>query len=220
MSRGRIGLVNDRANQIEYDSSLSHQDHFGSPVASPRAWDVPFALSLSRAIASGGDAKELWTIGREIRRVRALRGYSRDVLHGKFWKFTWIMTILWVPVSFMVSSFLVMSEPVLKPYPWGLVAVMMIPPGFLYGVVVMICWVIVLSRRGTARIGSKVRINPNCVKCHYDLSGTIPMIQPSKLRGTWTGPERCPECGLVWPLIPKELGGQRAASAAAEEGRD
>jgi len=85
---------------------------------------------------------------------------------------------------------------------------MMVPPGLLYGVVVAILWLVVLSLRGTVRVGSKVRINPNCVVCHYDLRGTIPMIHPSKLRGTWIGPERCPECGLVWPMIPKELGGQ------------
>jgi hypothetical protein len=111
-------------------------------------------------------------------------------------------------VSFAVASIFVRNQPVLNPFPWEIVALMMVPPGILYGVVVAILWLVVLFHRGTARVGSKVRINPNCVVCHYDLRGTIAMVHPSKLRGTWIGPERCPECGLVWPLIPKELGGQ------------
>ena len=160
-------------------------------------------------------------IGREIRHIRARRGYPSTARYSKLRKIAWVATILWVPVSFAVSSIIVRNQPVLKPYPWDIIALMMVPPGFLYGVVVAILWLVVLSHRGTARVGSKVRINPNCVVCHYDLRGTIPMIHPSKVRGTWIGPQRCPECGLFWPLIPKELGGQDAGEEpqARDEGR-
>jgi hypothetical protein len=120
----------------------------------------------------------------------------------------WYATIFWLPLTFMTASFFVRSQSFLKPYPWVLVGLSMITCGLLFGIVVAFLWLLTLASRGTARIGSKVQINPYCTGCNYDLRGTIPMIPSSKLRGTWIGPARCPECGLVWPLIPKELGGQ------------
>lgn len=194
----------------EYDWSLEPNVQSDSRAESSPTRDTGFRARLSRAVISGGFADDLSMIGRDIRYARALRGYPPDDGYRRLKKITWIATILWIPLSFAVSFMFVRSQSFLKPYPWNVVGMMMVPPGLLIGVIVGILWLVIVFSPGTQRVGTKVQINPNCVKCGYNLRGTVPMIAPSKLRGTWIGPECCPECGLHWPLIPKELGGQDA----------
>jgi hypothetical protein len=48
--------------------------------------------------------------------------------------------------------------------------------------------------------GALARVS--CPDCGYDLRGLAPAVSRAQLDGVSTGPERCPECGSLWPLIP------------------
>lgn len=42
---------------------------------------------------------------------------------------------------------------------------------------------------------------PQCPACAYDVSA-LSAIPPERIDGQISGPDRCPECGTPWPLIP------------------
>jgi hypothetical protein len=42
----------------------------------------------------------------------------------------------------------------------------------------------------------------SCPNCRYDLGSLPEAIDPALLGGERVGPERCPECGSRWPLVP------------------
>lgn len=42
----------------------------------------------------------------------------------------------------------------------------------------------------------------SCPDCAYDLRACPPAIPREQLSGQLIGPERCPECGSLWPLLP------------------
>lgn len=42
-----------------------------------------------------------------------------------------------------------------------------------------------------------------CQTCGYDLIGLPAAIDPGLTDDESTGPERCPECGMRWPLVPR-----------------
>lgn len=69
-----------------------------------------------------------------------------------------------------------------------------------------ICW-------GTrARFGRQRRLHRTltsgaCPDCAYDLTGSLPAIEPSIFGGQSVGPRTCPECGVPWPLLPAAMPG-------------
>lgn len=54
--------------------------------------------------------------------------------------------------------------------------------------------------RGTGRLVRALRL-PQCPACSYDVSA-LSAIPHAQLDGQIIGPDRCPECGTPWPLVP------------------
>jgi hypothetical protein len=44
-----------------------------------------------------------------------------------------------------------------------------------------------------------------CANCGYALRGLADAVVPSRIHGVAIGPERCPECGMAWPLVPPPM---------------
>lgn len=75
--------------------------------------------------------------------------------------------------------------------------------GTALGVLLAIPWlawhIARTRRRARCRKALAARV---CPDCSYDLSGLPDEIEPENLEGQRIGPERCPECGVPWPLLP------------------
>jgi hypothetical protein len=57
-----------------------------------------------------------------------------------------------------------------------------------------------VARRRKRLRGALAQVN--CPDCGYDLRDCAPAIAREGLGGFFIGPERCPECGSLWPLLP------------------
>lgn len=55
----------------------------------------------------------------------------------------------------------------------------------------------------------------SCPNCRYALGSLPEAIDPALLGGERVGPERCPECGSRWPLVPPPVDDEPAKVSAA-----
>ncbi|XVJ58593.1 MAG: hypothetical protein HEQ23_04005 [Tepidisphaera sp.] len=173
-----------------------------------------FVECLARAL-TGGDqasARDFEVVGREMRRARLQRGFPQSPRYFKFRRLAILATVLWVPVFLVLLMFQIARMPWASvEWVFGTISTAML--SLLYAPVVVICWLLALVHHRSPRVDHRVIIRTACPACEYDLRGVAPMLPVSKVGGVWLGPERCSECGLYWPLIPKELGGQDAGDA-------
>ena len=143
-----------------------------------------------------------------MRSARLQRGFPQSPRYVKFRRLAIWATVLWVPVFLVLLMYQMARLPWASVQMWVVGTILSVTLSLFYAPVVLIGWLIAVVHHRTPRVDHRVTIRTECPACEYDLRGVAPMLPVSKLGGVWLGPERCSECGLYWPLIPKELGGQ------------
>ena len=208
---------------LGYPWIVTDDAHSARETVTPSARARVFVECLARALDGGSKAspRDLDVVGREMRIARLQRGFPQSPRYVKYRRLAILATVLWMPVFLVLWWYQIVTW---SPMGGGTTVAGAVMGGVLslfYAPVVLICWLIAIVHHRTPRVDHRVTIRTQCPVCEYELRSVAPMLPVSKLGGVWLGPERCSECGLYWPLIPKELGGQDAGEEpqARDEGR-
>jgi hypothetical protein len=191
---------------------VTPEDPAAAKLLDPCTQAVAFAELLTRALSSSGDPDphDLAVIAQSMKLERLRRGFPQTARYRRVRRLAIYATVLWVPVFAVCWMFVYPSVPssgIRKLFAVSMLAAFF--SGF-YAPVVLACWLWAFGVHRTRRIDHRVTVLTICPACDYELRTIEPMLEPTLVGGIWMGPERCPECGLHWPLVPKELGGQNA----------
>lgn len=79
----------------------------------------------------------------------------------------------------------------------------------IMGLILAVPWLVWhisrVQRRRRCRLALE---HTRCPDCGYDLKGAPEPIDRAILGGLSAGPDRCPECGVPWPLVPPPTRGR------------